>query len=127
MPECDSLIVTAPRTAQTENLIGARELSLLRPGAWVIIISRGGTVNETDLATALREGKVGGALVDGFYTEPLPAQHPFFDLDNVILSPHMSGVFGMYWEKFVDLFCENLHRWREKNPLLNLASRTLGY
>jgi phosphoglycerate dehydrogenase-like enzyme len=127
MPECNCLIVTAPRTTQTENLIGARELSLLRPGAWVVIISRGGIVNEMDLATALRDRKIGGALVDGFYTEPPPAQHPFFDLDNIILSPHMSGVFGLYWERFVDLFCENLARWREKKPLLNLASRSLGY
>jgi phosphoglycerate dehydrogenase-like enzyme len=127
MPECDCLIVTAPRTPQTENLIGAGELAQLRPGAWVIIISRGGIVNEADLASALREKKVGGAVVDGFYTEPPPAQHPFFELDNIILSPHMSGVFGKYWERFVELFCENLRRWRAKKPLLNLANRALGY
>jgi len=127
MSECDSLIIAAPRTAETENLIGARELAQLRPGAWVVIISRGGIINEADLAEALRQGKIRGALVDGYQSEPPPAEHLYFDLDNVILSPHMSGVFGLYWEKFLDLFCENLRRWREKQPLLNLANPGLGY
>jgi len=127
MAQCDSLIVTAPRTTETENLIGARELDLLAPGAWVVIISRGGIVNEQDLAVALREGKIRGALVDGYQTEPPSPEHPFFDLPNIILSPHMSGVFGAYWEKLVDLFCENLRRWRTGTTLLNLASRARGY
>jgi phosphoglycerate dehydrogenase-like enzyme len=127
MPECNSLIVTAPRTPKTENLISASELALLRPGGWVVIISRGGIVNEADLASALRQGKVRGALVDGYLPEPPSPEHPFFDLDNVILSPHMSGVFGAYWEKLLDLFCENLRRWRAKQPLLNLANPKLGY
>jgi len=124
---CDALIVTAPRTQETTDLIGAKELSLLKAGAHVIVVSRGGIVNESALAAELNTGRLGGAAIDCFLKEPPLPDNPLFGSSRTVLTPHMSGVYRSYWSKILELFCANLIRWKQGVALLNLADGKLGY
>jgi phosphoglycerate dehydrogenase-like enzyme len=93
----------------------------------MIIISRGGIVDEAALAEALRSGQLAEAVVDCYVREPLPADHFFFDVPNLIMTPHMSGVYTGFWPLMVGLLGENLRRFRSGLPLLNLTHRRNGY
>lgn len=127
LAECDVLVVAAPYTAHTAGIIGAREMRLLRPGAKIIVISRGGIVQETPLAEALSAGVISGAAVDCFEQEPLPPEHVFNRTPNLILTPHMAGAFEGFWDAMMGLFVKNLVRYRAGEPLLNEANKRLGY
>jgi phosphoglycerate dehydrogenase-like enzyme len=127
LPMCDAIVVAAPRTPETEGMIGAAELARVKATCHIIVVSRGGIVDEAALATALHEGRVAGAVIDSFAKEPPPADHPLFDAPNVILSPHVSGVFDGYWPMALRLICENLKRFSEGRPVLNPANGRLGY
>jgi phosphoglycerate dehydrogenase-like enzyme len=127
LSECDVVVVTAPRTEQTFGMIGASELSLLPKGARVIVVSRGGIVDESALAEALHEGRLAGAAVDTYVQEPPDANDPLFDAPNLIMTPHMSGVFTEYWDVFCALLCQNLGRHVRGEPLLNQTDGRLGY
>jgi phosphoglycerate dehydrogenase-like enzyme len=100
---------------------------MLPVGSHVVVLSRGGIVDERALADALREGHVGAAWVDAYLQEPPDETQPLFDAPNVTLSPHMSGVFGDYWKVFPRLLAENLRRLGNNEPLLNIAHGELGY
>lgn len=127
LPECDLVVVAVPSTARTEAMIGAREFALLKRGARMIVISRGGIVAEQALADALRGGQLAEAVVDCFVREPLPPDHFLFDVPNLILTPHMSGVYAGFWPLMVDLIGENLRRLHAGRPLLNLTNPENGY
>lgn len=127
LPLCDTLLLTVPSTPETLGLIGAAELALLKRSAVVINVARGGIVDEPALAAALREGKLGGAVVDCFTKEPLPSDHLFFGVPNLILTPHMSGVSVEFWPMMARLLGENLRRFRNGEPILNRVNGRLGY
>jgi phosphoglycerate dehydrogenase-like enzyme len=124
---CDVLVVTAPSTAETFNMIDRAELALMKQTSILIIVARGGIVNESALAEALRQRQLAGAVVDCFATEPIPADHFFFDMPNLVLTPHMSGVLDNFWPVMANLLRENLQRFVEGNPLLNRVNPNLGY
>jgi len=119
LSQSDLVVVTLPFTAETSGLINWRRLTLMKPTARIVITSRGGIVEETALARALQEGVIAGAAVDCFEEEPLPPTHFLFETPNLILTPHISGGFQDYWPKLCDLFCQNLQRLRDAEPLLN--------
>ena len=123
----DVVVMCAPLTAQTRRLIGARELALMKPSAYFINVGRGASVDEGALAAALREGRIAGAAIDVFAQEPPPAGHPLYALDDVIVSPHVSGFLPSYDDKCTDLFAENLRRHLAGAPLLNVVDRARGY
>jgi phosphoglycerate dehydrogenase-like enzyme len=123
----DVVVLCAPLTARTRRLIGARELALMKPSAYLINVGRGASVDETALAEALQARRIAGAGVDVFAQEPPPAGHPLYALDNVIVSPHVSGFLPSYDDKCTDLFAENLRRYLAGAPLLNLVDRARGY
>jgi len=123
----DVVVLCAPLTAQTRRLIGTRELALMKPSAYLINVGRGASVDEAALAEALAARRIAGAGVDVFAQEPPPAGHPLYALDNVILSPHVSGFLPSYDDKCTDLFAENLRRYLAGTPLLNLVDRAHGY
>lgn len=125
--ECDVLLVAAPYTPQTAGMIGAAELALLKAGARVIIISRGGIVQERALADALQGGKLAGAAVDCFEQEPPPSDHFLYDAPNLIMTPHMAGAFEGFWPAMLTLFTENLRRYHAGQPLCNQTNKRLGY
>jgi phosphoglycerate dehydrogenase-like enzyme len=127
LPECDVLVVTAPRTRDTTAMIGRDELRLLPRGARVIVVSRGGIVDEAALADALRSRHLAGAAVDAFVNEPPDPDHPLFNAPNVILTPHISGVFQGQWPVTFELVCENLRRLVTDQPLLNRVDPRRGY
>ena len=127
LAKSDVVVMCAPLTRETQTMIGARELEAMKPSAYFINVGRGATVDETALAKALREKRIAGAANDVFAQEPPAAGHPFYALDNVIVSPHVSGFLPSYDDKCAELFSENLRRYLAEAPLLNLVDRARGY
>ena len=125
--ECDYVVITLPLTSATRHLVDESMLREMKPGCVLVNVGRGAIVNESDLVKALKKGWIAGAGLDVFETEPLPADSPLWSLDNVILSPHVSGFTHLYDERVTDLFAENLRRYLAGDPLLNLVSREAGY
>ena len=123
----DVLVVTVPRTKATEGTIGAAELARLPRGATLVVISRGGIVDEAALAEALRAGRVRGAALDVFGEEPLGAESPLWGLPNTLLTPHISGVSHLFWRRQTDLIVENVRRYLAGAPLLNAVDKQAGY
>ncbi|MDB6169604.1 MAG: Phosphoglycerate dehydrogenase [Verrucomicrobia bacterium] len=124
---CDVLVVAAPLTPRTEGMIGPEELALLRPGAHVIIISRGGIVQERALSDALKAGTLAGAAVDCYVEEPPAPDHFLYGTPRLIMTPHLAGAFEGFWPAMMTLFKENLRRFHRGEPLLNQANKRLGY
>ncbi|HVZ64500.1 MAG TPA: D-2-hydroxyacid dehydrogenase [Lacunisphaera sp.] len=127
LPEAEYVVVTTALTPANRGLLGEAELRRMRPDAFLINVARGGVVDETALVRALRERWIAGAALDVFATEPLPPDSPFWGMENVIVSPHVSGVTPRYDEHVCTLFAENLRRYLAGEPLLNLVDRALGY
>jgi phosphoglycerate dehydrogenase-like enzyme len=127
LPRCDMVVLSAPLTAQTERLVDRTAIARMKPTAYFVNVGRGATVDEAALADALAAGRLAGAAIDVFAEEPPPVGHPFYDLDNVILSPHVSGFMPSYDDRCAELFAENLRRYLAGAPLLNLVDRARGY
>ena len=123
----DAVVMCAPLTPETERMIGAAELRAMKTTAYFVNVGRGATVDEAALARALADRRIAGAAIDVFAEEPPPAGHPFYELDNVIVSPHVSGFLPSYDDRCVELFAENLRRYLAGTPLLNLVDRAKGY
>ncbi|MBI3158980.1 MAG: D-2-hydroxyacid dehydrogenase [Chloroflexi bacterium] len=124
---CDFVVVTAPLTPETRGLVGRKELAALKPGAFLVDVSRGGVVDSDALLAALQGDQLAGAALDVFPEEPLPADSPFWSLPNVLLTPHVAGVSDHYARRAVDLFIANLHHYLEDRPLFNLVDPARGY
>jgi phosphoglycerate dehydrogenase-like enzyme len=125
--ECDFLVVTIPLVEGAAPVINETVLAAMKKTAVLVNVSRGGVIDEAALITVLSSGKIAGAALDVFQEEPLPNTSPLWNLDNVILSPHISGNSVQYHDKAATLFAENLRRYLEKRPLLNLLNRKRGY
>jgi D-2-hydroxyacid dehydrogenase (NADP+) len=123
----DHVCLTVPLTRDTHHLIDARRLAVMRPGAYLYNISRGAVIDQAALVDALRSGRLAGAGLDVFEHEPLPEHSPLWDLDNVILTPHVAGVTPHYFERTAALFAENLDRFLSGRPLRNVYDPARGY
>jgi phosphoglycerate dehydrogenase-like enzyme len=123
----DVLVISAPFLQETDRMIRAEQLALMNPGAILINVARGKIVDEPALLDALHSGQLGGAVLDVFEREPLDAASPLWDLPNVIISPHSSGVRPDHWEEIIDLFSENLRRFQSGETLLNAVDCKAGY
>jgi D-2-hydroxyacid dehydrogenase (NADP+) len=99
----------------------------MRPGAFLYNVSRGAVLDQAALVEALRAGKLAGAGLDVFEEEPLPAASPLWDLENVILTPHVAGVTPLYYQRTAALFADNLERFLSGRPLANRFERERGY
>ena len=99
----------------------------MKSSARFIHLGRGELVDEDALLEALQGGQIAGAGLDVFCTEPLPTESPFWDLDNVIVTPHMSGDYRGHQEAMADIFLDNFERFREGSELLNLIDKSLGF
>ena len=119
LPEADAVVVTVPLTRATERLIGRDAFDVMKPGAILVNVGRGGVVDEGALVEALRTGRVSGAAFDVFATEPLPPDSPLWGLPNVIVSPHTAALSANENERIVALFRENLRRYLDGAELLN--------
>jgi glyoxylate/hydroxypyruvate reductase len=127
LPDVDALILACPLTEQTRHLISERELRLMRPGAIVVNISRGQVIDEDALIGALRRQHLGGAFLDVFAAEPLPASSPLWEMPNVIISPHSASTVAAENGLLTELFTDNLQRWLAGRPLRNVYDRAAGY
>jgi phosphoglycerate dehydrogenase-like enzyme len=125
--ESDFIVLAAPLTPETEEMINAETLAMVKPGAWLINVARGRLVDEAALVRALRDGALGGAVLDTFRDEPLVPTSVFYDLPNVIVTPHTAWSSGRVLDRSVDLFCENLRRFATGQPLLNVVDPSAGY
>ena len=127
LSQADVVVVTLPGTPQTENLLNREALALLKPGAYLAVVSRGGIVDEEALAEMLTQGRLAGAVLDVFKTEPLPAHSPLWKAPNLILTPHCSGKSEYTTAAATAIWKENLERYRAGSPLRNVIRKELGF
>lgn len=125
--ESDFIVLAAPLTPETEDMINDTTLAMVKPGAWLINVARGRLIDERALLRALRDGPLGGAVLDTFRDEPLPPMSSFYDLPNVIVTPHTAWSSGRVLDRSVELFCDNLRRFAAGEPLLNVVDPAAGY
>jgi phosphoglycerate dehydrogenase-like enzyme len=123
----DVVVLTLPLTDRTRGLFGARLIAAMRPDAWLINVGRGALVDEAAIAAALLERRIGGAVLDVFATEPLPADSPLWDAPNTIVTPHLSGGDIRAASNLTDLYAENLLRYARGEPLLNVVTGDRQY
>lgn len=123
----DYIVVSAPLTAETRAIVGAAEFAAMKPEAVVINIGRGPTIDEAAMVRALSEKRIKGAALDVFDEEPLPAGHPFYKLENVLLSPHCADHTADWMEQAMQFFIDQFERFRKGEPLLNMVNKKLGY
>jgi D-2-hydroxyacid dehydrogenase (NADP+) len=118
LPQADFVALTCPLTPETTNLIDNRAFDVMKPNAYLINMARGRCVDEPALLAALQDGTIAGAAIDHFWDEPLPADSPFWDLGNVLITPHTAGETRMYEENVIDILLENLARLGEGREAL---------
>lgn len=123
----DYVVLALPLTPETERVIGEHELLAMKPTAYLVNISRGRVIDEQALIRALQGGWIAGAGLDVTVEEPLSKNSPLWDMPNVILTPHMSGLTDQYSMRLTEVFTENLHRYRAGEPLLNVVDPAKGY
>lgn len=127
LPHADFVAVTTPLTVETRRMFGPEELARMKDSAYLINVGRGAVIDESALADALRAGRIAGAGLDAFETEPLPADSPLWKLDNVLITCHYSGLSPRYEERAMALFLENLQRYAAGEELKNIVDPTIGY
>lgn len=123
----DFVVCCVPLLPGTRGLIDGTAFAAIKPSAVLVDISRGGVVDETALLSALDTGRLKGAALDVFATEPLPADHPLWTYENVIITPHCASVYDGWDLKSVRMFADNLARWRNGEPLQNVVDPERGY
>lgn len=123
----DIVVLAAPLTPETENMIDAEALAQMGREAWIINVARGRLIDDRALVDALREHRIGGAALDAFREEPLSSRSPFYDLGNVIVTPHTAWSSARVLDRSIDLFCENLRRYSSGEALLNVVDPGAGY
>jgi len=127
LPEADYVVVAAPETAETKNLIGAKEIAKMKRGARLINVSRGSLVDEKQLVCALENGTLAGAAIDVAETEPLPADSPLWKAPNLFITPHTSALSDRLWQRQTALLVELLERWFDGREMFNRVDLARGY
>jgi D-2-hydroxyacid dehydrogenase (NADP+) len=126
--ELDYLILLTPYTPETRNIVNAKILAAMKPSGFLINLARGGIVDEDALVAALKEGKIAGAALDVFVQEPLPETHPFWDMNNVIITPHLGGFHNQYPEQALPTVEENIRKFLagDTKNMINVVKRPKG-
>lgn len=127
LAESDVVVLAAPLTAETDGMIDEAALAAMKPDAWLINVARGRLIDDGALFRALREGQIGGAALDAYREEPLGPTSPFWDVPNLILTPHTAWSSSRVLDRSIDLFCDNLRRFRAGEPLRNVVDPAAGY
>ncbi len=125
--DADFLVIAAPLTPATRGLVSREVIAGMKPTAWIVNIARGALIDEAALLEALRAGRIAGAAIDAWWTEPLPPESEWWRLPNVIATPHVSNSSPRVRERTLELFIENLRRWKAREPLLNVVDLQAGY
>jgi phosphoglycerate dehydrogenase-like enzyme len=127
LAESDIVVLAAPLTPETEGMIDEAAIAAMKRDAWLINVARGRLIDDTALIRALRENRIGGAALDTFRDEPLPQGSPYWDLPNVILTPHTAWSSARVLDRSIDLFCDNLVRFSRGEELRNVVDPAAGY
>jgi phosphoglycerate dehydrogenase-like enzyme len=127
LSQSDVVAVTVPGTPVTNNLLSQKMMTHMKPGAYLGVVSRGGIVDEDALVVMLNEGRLAGAMLDVFITEPLPSSSPLWKAPNLILTPHVCGKSEYTTAAATSIFIENLERYFAGKPLMNVVDKTLGF
>jgi phosphoglycerate dehydrogenase-like enzyme len=127
LAQSDYVLLLLPATAETENLIDAASLARMKPGAWLLNFGRGHLIKDDDLVAAVKAKKIAGAMLDVFRQEPLPAGHPFWTTEGIIVLPHIGGPHPQRDRFVAQLFVENLGRFLDGKPLKEVVDRKAGY
>lgn len=123
----DYLVICLPHTAETHHIIDRSELVRLKTNSLLINISRGGVIDEQAMIESLRDGEIGGAVLDVFEKEPLPQESPLWDMENVFITPHIAGSWPSILTSASRIFARNLRHYLEKRTLDNVVDQKLGY
>jgi len=127
LSQSDYVVMAAPLTDATRGLMNGERLAAMRLEAYLINVGRGPQVDEAALADALRNRRIAGAALDVFEQEPLPAESPLWELDNLLITPHTAGLTEKLWQRHYSLFSENLRRYLAREPLLFIVDKQKGY
>jgi len=127
LPHADYIVIAAPETSATHQLIGARQIARMKPGARLINVARGSLLDQSALQNALETGHLGGAVLDVTTPEPLPADSPLWRAPNLFITPHTSAVSDRLWLRQTALLSDLLERWFDGRPLFNQVDLTRGY
>lgn len=127
MQRSDVVVIAIPITAETRGMIGPDLLKLMKSSAYLLVMSRGGIIHEPTLVEMLHEGKLAGAGLDVAETEPLPAENPLWDCPNIIITPHNSPSSDQTRANVMSIMKENLRRYLDGKPLINLVNKEAGY
>jgi len=127
LAEADFILVCLPLTERTPYLLDGREFAAMKRGAVLIDVSRGGIVRQSALIENLAKGVLKGAALDVFETEPLPRESPLWTMPNVIITPHCSSVYDGWEQRSIEMFCDNVDRWRRGEALENIVDPSRGY
>ncbi len=127
LKECDFVVVSPPLTPETHQLISTEQFAVMKPGVFLVNVSRGPVVDTDALIEAAKSGKLGGAVLDVFDEEPLPAESPLWEAPNVVITPHIAGISKKNMDALVDLFVVNITRYLKGQDLLNLIDPENGY
>ncbi len=125
--QADVIVNATPLTPETRGLFDAEFFRRMKPGAYFINVGRGGSVVTADLVAALTAGELGGAALDVTDPEPLPADHPLWDMPNVIITPHVAGASDLRGARMFTLIRENLRRYAAGEPMLSVVDISRGY
>jgi phosphoglycerate dehydrogenase-like enzyme len=127
LSKSDYVVLSVPLTPETRHIIGEAEFWSMKPNSYIVNVGRGGLIDEEALIRALDEKKIAGAGLDVTAIEPLPKNSRLWNMDNVILSPHVSGGMEDYMGQATELFCDNIHRYLEGKKLRNVVDKKKGY
>jgi phosphoglycerate dehydrogenase-like enzyme len=127
LAQSDFVVLLLPATPATENFIDAERLARMKPTAWLLNFGRGHLIADADLIAAVQEKRIAGAVLDVFRQEPLPAEHPFWGTDGIIVLPHIGGGHPERDKSVARLFVDNLGRFLDGQPLQEVVDRTAGY
>jgi phosphoglycerate dehydrogenase-like enzyme len=127
LAQCDFAVLTAPLTPETRGMIGAAEIAAMKASAVLINVGRGQLIDEAALIRALQSKEIRGAALDVFATEPLPSDHPFYSMENVLVSPHSADALLESREKAIQFFVENFERFHKGEPLENVVDKNAGF
>ena len=127
LAESDFVVLLLPATPDTENFINAARLARMKKTAWLLNFGRGALIRDEDLVAAVQGGTIAGAVLDVFRTEPLPANHPFWSEEKIMVLPHIGGLHPQRDSMVAELLVENLRRFVQGRPLTQLVDRKAGY
>lgn len=129
LPQADLLVMTLPGTRETDGLISAQRLASMKKSAFLVNVGRGNCIDQDALIDALNSGRLAGAALDVFRTEPIPADDPAWNTPGLLVTPHCSGKMTMQYTRdtLVDTFCDNLRRFCTGEPLKHQVDLSLGY